>query len=660
MSIALMKKLEVIAPAKDADRLIRRLMRLRCVQIQTYDLTDQQLADRYGGEAELAEAGRRVAQIDQVLPTMRKYATGKRSRKVGSVDRAAFRSDGSYDRAWEAVTSVLSAEERLKACKKEAEEKRELLTTLSPWRQYNVMLGKRKTASTVIILGTFPAKVTISEVTEALSSYLAFPEAITADEKALYASVLCHRSQQAEVRRVLSELDFVPIPIRDVREPAKKAYASVEEQLHALAEEESELRERIESCGQALADVQILYDVEKTEERVAENRLKLATTGSCVLLEGWVPADRLQKVEDMLLSMDCAYEAIDPMPEEDVPILLRNNAFASNFEWVIGMYSYPKYGSYDPTMIMSIFYMLIFGLMFADVGYGLVLVLVGLLAPRLLHMRGTMKRMFNMFGWCGFPSMLFGVLFGGWFGNMPYSVMTWLGIASPEETVPFFNGVRIGNTLLNMTENPLIFIGISLGAGAIHLLAGLAIKFVLLCKEGKVVDAISDVLSWWLIFAGIGLLFWKTTVGVIVLAVGVLLVVCMAGRGTKNPIMRFLKGLLGLYGLINYASDLLSYCRIMALALAGTVIGQVFNMVGTMVPGIFGFVMMVLVFLIGHGLNLAINTLGAFVHTSRLQYIEFFGKFFEDGGTQFLPEEPSEKYSLDATDADSANVGHSS
>lgn len=656
MSIAVMKKLDVIAPAQDADSLIRRLMHLRCVQINTMDLSAQQLAARYGDAADLAQAQKRVQEIEEALPVMQKYAPRQKRGAVRCVDRQAFRADGSYEHAWASVHALAAATARLSACKKEIEQTETLLSTLAPWRQYNVMLGKRKTAATVILLGSFPAQVSPEEVADALSPYLAYAETVTRDDRALYMSVICHRSETDAVSGVLSEMDFVPMPLGEVREPAKKAYAAAEEKLGALREEADGLRRQIESCGTGLGEVRILYDVEKTEERVAENLQKLAATEHCVVLTGWVPADRVQKVEDRLLSMDCAYETSDPEPEDDVPVQLRNNAFASNFEWVLGMYSYPKYGSYDPTMVMSIFYMLIFGLMFADVGYGLVLVLVGLIVPKITHMRGTMKRMFNMFGYCGFPSMLFGVLFGGWFGNMPYSVMTWLGIESPETVAPLFNGLRIGNVLLNMTENPLLFIGIALGAGAVHLLAGLAIKFVLLCRQGKVADAFFDVFSWWMIFAGIGLLFVNTAVGAAVGGIGVLIVICTAGRDTRNPVLRFFKGLLGLYGLINYASDLLSYSRIMALALAGTVIGQVFNMVGTMVPGVGGFLMMVLVFLIGHGLNLAINTLGAFVHTSRLQYIEFFGKFFEDGGTQFVPEEPSEKYSLDAADTAGAET----
>ena len=335
-------------------------------------------------------------------------------------------------------------------------------------------------------------------------------------------------------------------------------------------------------------------------------------------------------------------------------MLLRNNKFAQNFEWVVGMYSYPKYGTYDPTMIMSIFYFLIFGLMFADVGYGALLALGGFLAPPLLKMRDGMRRTLNMFGYCGIACIICGVIFGGWFGDMPYAIMVnLLGLFPTTEAavaaVPFFNGVQLtlggAPISLNPMSNPMAFLVVSLGVGALHLIAGFVVKFVLLCKDKHVFAAIFDVGSWLIIFAGAGAFFLHKTVGIAMVVLGVLMIVFTAGRGNKNPILWFFKGLLGLYDAINYAADLLSYSRILALGLASAVIAQVVNMVGTMfVSGVPGFVVLLLVSLIGHSVNMALNVLGSFVHTSRLQYLEFFGKFFEDGGEGFVPVADSNRY----------------
>ena len=220
----------------------------------------------------------------------------------------------------------------------------------------------------------------------------------------------------------------------------------------------------------------------------------------------------------------------------------------------------------------------------------------------------------------------------------------------PEDQLP--NLALMGATGANVAvwfdplQNPMGFLIFSLAVGAVHLLAGMAVQFYVLCKDGHVLDAIFDIGAYWLLFAGIGLLFVIPSVALWITIAAVALIVLTHGRAEKNPVMKLLKGLLGLYDLINYVADLLSYSRILALGLAAGIIGQVVNILGTMGgPTVFGFIVLVVAFVIGHLLNLAINVLGTFVHTSRLQYIEFFGKFYEDGGRPFEPAVPSEKFS---------------
>ena len=235
--------------------------------------------------------------------------------------------------------------------------------------------------------------------------------------------------------------------------------------------------------------------------------------------------------------------------------------------------------------------------------------------------------------------------------------VVWLGLGAANCIVLFFRitpleaidfailrtGIAIST--IYMTVWQLVLIGV----GAVHLIAGMAVKAVLLCKEGKPLDALFDIGSYWLLFAGLGVIFVQKKAGLIVLLCGVAAVVATQGR-SKKGVMKFFGGLLGLYNLIDYASDLLSYSRILALGLAAGVIGQVVNILATLKGASFvGILMMILVFCLGHVLNLAINVLGTFVHTSRLQYIEFFGKFYEDGGTPFKPVTPSDRFADDVS-----------
>ena len=486
----------------------------------------------------------------------------------------------------------------------------------------------------------------MSVVTNTVGELDAHFELINADKTVKYCSVIVLDSQLDALIRALTPFGFVKTELPNTDDTPSVAISKFKKQISAAVARKNSIIEEFRSLAQYISDVEVLHDIESTCLTNIIAMQKTVDSESCTFITGWVPAECEQKVADLLDKNLCAYEMCDPDDDDNPPVHLKNNGFASTFEWVIGMYSYPKYGSFDPTFIMSIFYFFIFGLMFADVGYGLILTLAGFIVPKMMGMRDGMKRTFYMFGFCGISSMLMGVVFGGWFGDLPYAIMqNMMRIENAKEVVPFFNGIWF-----NPLDDPMMFLIVSLAAGGVHILVGMAINFVMLCKKGKVLDAIFDIFSWWIIFAGIGVIFLVgTKEGLITAGVGALIIILTHGRHEKNIIMRLLKGILGLYDITSYASDLLSYSRILALGLAAGVIGQVVNLVGTMGgASVVGFVALIAACIIGHTLNLAINILGSFVHTSRLQYLEFFNKFYEDGGEKFEALEPSEQYSKES------------
>ena len=673
MSIAVMKKLTVLTPERDVDALIRRLIRLRCVEVRTTPVEDGDLL-RVRCDSQRAEAEERVRTVSEALPVLNRY-TGKPKpwMRQSVPDNDTYPLCGSREAVWRVVRETRELDARLRAGQTEDAQLRTLAATLTPWLDCDLPLCGGGTELCEVWLGSLPAKTQISAAVDALRTLDAGVEAVKEDEDGLYIAAVFPRQEEDAVSRALSEIGFLRADFsaepyaaaRDGRAPtARDVRRSIRARRREIAAAAEQDTARLKELAAFAPDVEILYDNENTTLIAARQKAKLASTGQCAVLEGWVPAARDGRVSAALDKLFCAYEMSDPEGEDQPPVLLKNNGYATNFEWVVGMYSYPKYGTYDPTFVMSLFYFVIFGLMFADVGYGAILLLGGFLVPRLLHMEGGAKRMFNMFGWCGISCVIMGAVFGGWFGDLPYSVMANMmgygSIEAAKEAAPWFNGLSVAlggkRISLNPLEEPMAFLVVSLIMGAVHLLGGMAIKFYLLCRDGQVFSAIFDIGSWWVLFAGIGMVFVRPTVGYILCGVAVLMIVATAGRAERNPVLRFGKGLLGLYGLINYASDLLSYCRILALGLAAGVIAQVVNLIATMggpSPG--GFVKMVLIMLIGHALNIAINLLGAFVHTSRLQYLEFFGKFFEDGGVPFDPVLPSEKYSAVASDEERGN-----
>ena len=362
--------------------------------------------------------------------------------------------------------------------------------------------------------------------------------------------------------------------------------------------------------------------------------------------------EKKEKISAALEEFGAAYHFEPPAEGEEPPILLKNNGFAKNFEWVLGMYAYPRYGTFDPTFIMSIFYFIIFGLMFADAGYGLVLMIACFGAVRWCHPGEGMKRFLLMFGYCGISCLICGVLFGAYFGNFPLSFMENV-LGTPVNQLPNLSllPAEAANVaiLFDPLLNPMGFLIVSLAAGALHLVGGMAVKAFLLCKAGKPLDALFDIVTYWVLFAGLGMLAVDGNIGLWLTLGGAGAIVLTHGRQKKGFFGKLTGGLLGLYDLINYASDLLSYSRVLALGLAAGVIGQVVNILATLKGGsVVGILLMIVVFCIGHLLNLVINVLGSFVHTSRLQYIEFFNKFYEDGGTPFRPMAPSDRFTCEA------------
>lgn len=657
MSVSRMKKLTVFVHRSDTEDLIHRLVRLRCVDVAQAPVTDGRLAvERSNCDEQRTALEKSVSDLGEAITVLSRYS--KRTRSLLhpklQVDTDRYVADGYAEQARFTVKETLASVARRDAIKNEIAGAQERIMAATPYRNYDLPLGFDGTATTRLFLGAFPGGADLPTLRRELYAAGAVTEPISESTSGKFTAVICHRDDVPQVESLLSSSGFLAADFHDVSETAASYITRAEKETRRLVEEDEALEAKLSALADSLGNVEILSDVEKTRLEEVIQRQKTVTTESTVMLCGWVPERMEDRVENLLGKYSCAYELSEPEEEDNPPILLENNAFARNFEWVLGMYSYPAYGKFDPTFVMSIFYFIIFGIMFADAGYGLVLTVACFAAVKILKPGERMERFLKMFGYCGISCMIFGVLFGAYFGDFPLAIMrNMMGMS--EEELP--NLALLGSDAANVAvlfdplQNPMAFLVVSLGIGAIHLISGMAVKFVLLCREGKVWDAIFDIGAYWVLFAGLGLLALVPAVGKWVAIAGVVLIVLTHGRAEKNIVMKFVKGLLGLYDLISYASDLLSYSRILALGLAAGIIAQVVNILGTMggatVPGIIG---LVVVFLLGHVLNIGINVLGTFVHTSRLQYIEFFNKFYEDGGVEFDPALPSEQYTVETPD----------
>ena len=645
-----MKRLTVYAVGSQTDAIVRKLMKRKCLEIQQTPASEYEGLEvrRFRCDEHRAEYKRQVADISAVLPVLHKHAAKKKGGLFHvrrSADLDEFSKSEAREKAREAVEQTKGLIEKLAETRAQISKTETALKALSVWEDYDMPLKFRGTKTTASSLYSMPKPRDPDKALADLEQSGCLCEQVNLDPSGLYFSCLWLLSDEERVLKALTAAGATRVTFKDYTRTPRKTLEKLRKDLTGLMDREALIIRNLGVYAGLIPDIETLYDLCETNRLVLHHRYKMLCLTNCCILTCWMPEPNTDRVLSVLDSFDCAYEIEDPAPEDTPPVLLKNNAFSKNYEYVVGMYAYPKYGSVDPTLVMSVFYFLIFGLMFADVGYGLFLTLGGFLGARLLKPKADTKKLLTMFGYCGISSVICGILFGGWFGDLPYAIMeNILHIPDPQHAVPFFNGL-IMNPLDSLTD----FLIVAFAIGLVHMVSGMAIKFYSLCRNGEVFSAIFDIGSWWVVFAGLVLLVVNPTIGGIVAGVGVLMLIATQGRQAKG-IMKLLKGIMSLYDLVSYVSDLLSYSRILALALVAAVIGKVINLTTMMAGSPIGFIVMILIMIVGHALNLAINVLGSFVHTSRLQYIEFFGKFYEEGPRGYRPAQNSDRYTIEPAD----------
>ncbi len=641
-----MKRLTAVINRDGCDGLVKRLLWLSCVDVDVTSEID-------GEESLKCDVSERSDSIRSNLEECAK-AIDLLSRRGTVEKRGLLSPKPELDRGDADADLIAEAEELMYSATKITDELDGISTdralvaseleALHPWRGFDIPTAFSGTARTEIIRGSLPSGVNADELTGEIEEKLAAVRLyMNQVDGVSYVSFAVHKSDTLSLMRTLSAVGFVRSPVQRYKATPEAVGHALEEKIMELDERTAELYREADALAPRLSKLQMYYDIESTNGTLVDARKRLYNTEYTSILTGWVPESAETEVIAELEAAGAAYELREPEEDEDAPVLLKNNKFAEAFEPVVGLYSLPKYGSYDPTMVMSIFYLIIFALMFADVGYGLILLVGCSLGLKLLKPRGGLKKFLEMFAYCGVACMVTGVLFGGYFGDLPTKMaVNMFGAAEEADLSLWFNPI----------SDPMMFLVVSLAIGAVHLVGGLAVKFYILWSSGHKLDALFDAGGWILVFLGggaavvgimLGNVLSKIGLGIVIFGYGTL--ICTQGRNEKSIVMKILKGLMSLYDTINYVSDLLSYSRILSLGLASAVIASVFNLIGTMGGLSFGgIVIFVVAVLVGHLLNIAINVLGSFVHTSRLQYIEFFGKFYEDGGRAFIPLEPMAKY----------------
>ena len=624
-----MKHLRLLGMESEREALLKAMQDMECVEISSIDGSEEALKSGFAkpDDKALMSAQEASRAYRTALASLDHFAPEKKGmfRKRQGVSRAAFFSAESEENARTAAETINKDTRRLGEIESERTKNEALRATLAPWLTVDAPLGGADGALAVFF-GTAGLNVTddaLKALADSLDGLLTWQQA-SSDRSLRYLLVMCHGSVKERALSALRDLGFSTVSFRGMTGTAKENDKALAENLAALEKERQEIEQRIAGLGGKREALLEASDRAAIALRREEAKSRLVGTDKVFLLEGWLPADRCAEIEKTLKPFTCAIETREPTEDEypQVPVQLKNNKLTRPLNMVTEMYSLPAYGTLDPNPLMAPFFILFYGIMMADMGYGLLMMIASVIISKKYRPKGTSGELFSLLGLCGISTFIMGALTGGFFGDFLTQLVA---IVSPGTV---FALPKLFDPLDDLT---MILIG-SMALGMVQIVTGMAISLIEKCKRKKFLDAFFEEITWWIVFIGIALLALGK--GAAVLYVGCALVLLgpiVQGKGWGK-----LTGVFGsLYNHVTgYFGDILSYTRLMALMLAGSVIAQVFNMLAAMPGNVIAFI---IISMLGNAMNFGLNLLGCYVHDLRLQCLEFFNKFYVDGGKPFHP-----------------------
>ena len=668
MAVVEMQKISISAHRSNRKAILETLQKLEVIQVVEADLDETGLRHKNTADAR-ATFEKNADLADQALAILDKYVPEKQGMLSGLAGKELI-DDASFDKVVESQQDCMAVARKIVRNEKEISERSGNILknenqkeSLVPWMNLDVPMSFTGTDKTSAFIGSVQgvcdeAQVyaLIKEKTEGIEELSVTVLSSESDMTNIF--VLCLKEAREKVESALRSLGFAKPPQAVLGVP-KKVAEDLDRDTEKQKTEIERLKKGIEEYAGSREDLRVVSDYYRT--RAEKYRLlgTIPQTRKAFFIEGWVPAESAEAVAKLLTEKYGAVVDYEEKKEgETEPTLLRNNKFSRNYEPVLASYGLPQHGKVDPTTIMSFFYMFFFGMMLSDAGYGLLMVIgCGIALLKFPRMAQGMKKMITMFFWCGVSTVFWGIMFGGFFGDVIDVVAkTFFGYTGDKIVKPLW---------FDPLTSPMRLLIWCMLFGIIHLFFGLGIKGYQYLKDGDIVGFVSDIIAWYAFLIGLILMLLPTDLFANIaqmqfnfppfvaplakgLAIGGMVVILlMSGRANKNWGLRIALGAYDIYGVTGWLSDALSYSRLLALGLATGVIASVINTMAAMVgegKGIIGLIIFFIIFIIGSVLNFAINLLGAYVHTNRLQYVEFFGKFYDGGGEPFEPFETKTKY----------------
>lgn len=663
MAILKIQRISIYALKRDRKPLLELIQRRGVLEIsdtipkdQVFQKMNEDIA-RSGFEKNISIANEALEILDHYIPKKKSMFSSLNGRKEISIEEYdSF--NNKYDQVVHAAYQIITFSKEISETRAEIFKLEAQVDMLTPWMKLDIPLSFSGTAHTKSFIGTLPKEWTIDAIYEELVDF--FPLNVdlissTKDQTCIF--VLCLEDKADNVFNKLRLIDFMLPNISSEISPADQKT----ELDRRILESRNAVNETISSIiklEKFREEIMLLQDYDRMRSDKYEVIGQIMQSNHTFIVTGYIPEREVKSLEEALnKKFTAVIEVEKPSEEEDVPVLLKNNGFSQPLESVVSGFSLPGLGEIDPTMIMALFYYLFYGIMLADVGYGALM--TGACAYFLIKyrktMEGSMKNFLAMFLYCGISTTFWGVVFGSYFGDL-FDVVatTFLGITKVPIIPPLW---------FFPVNKPMQMLAFSMVLGIVHLITGLCVKIYQLYRQRDYVAILYDAVSWLILIVSSTILLLSlnmitgilgltlvippavTNLAKILLIISAILIVLTNGRESRNPLKRLLKGAYALYGITGYLSDVLSYSRLLALGLASSIIGNVINKMASMPAKTpVGPLIFIIIVIAGHTLNIAINALGAYVHTNRLQYVEFFGKFYGGGGRPFHPFTMKTKY----------------
>lgn len=653
MAISNMLKLLLIGNVKERNSLIKRLHKLGCVEVATTDKIEKMQSADMGEYADKCKV--KLARLEFCLETVKSYKpTALKLAKEQKIDYIPAKGKGPFqtrplisfedfsnlkDIETDIFTQISQLKEytdKIIALRAKTQKETNVIASLAPYANMHAPFSKFKDTATASVLLGEVAKTKVALFEKIESEYGGVYEVFQGSGNSDGVAIVIDKSKREDIQQLLADTEFTACSISSDSTP-EEMRAQAEKNLAETEKERNLAIEAIMTFVNIFDDVKRLHDYFTLEVAKAESENRTQTTSSTYYLEAWLPEgekDRVDKdLENSPLSL--AYTIREPLESETPPTFVESNGVVAPYESVTNMFSVPFYKEIDPNPSVAFFFFLIFGMMLGDAGYGLLLTLgTGIILALRKPPKGEMNLVKIMF-MGGISTFIWGFLFGSYFGLSATDLGIWC----------WFNPI----------EDPMPLLILSLAIGVVQMFFGMAINMVALIKKHQPVWGISSAFSWYFLALGIGGIFgasyigaWAKTAGIVFAVLGVVLLM-LSGTFGKRGAKKVTGALSSLYGIINFFSDMMSYTRIFGLGLASGVIGMVFNEIASVISGMMpfkfmGVIVTIIICIIGHTFNISINALGAYVHNSRLQFVEFFGKFYTGGGELFAPLGSQMKY----------------